>query len=215
MKIAILGSGGHGKVVCDAILSMGVPAEDVVGFIDDDPAAVGRTVMGFPVLQSLEKLGLDRSVRLAMGIGDNAARRRQFERAVTLGYEPFTVVHARAVLGRGSVLGLGVVVFANVVVNADSRIDDDVILNTACSVDHDCRIGAHTHVAPGVRLAGGVVVGEDTLIGIGSSVMPYLSIGPRCIVGAGAAVTASIEADCVAVGVPARSRKRKGAPTRG
>ena len=57
MKIAILGSGGHGKVVCDAILSMGVPAEDVVGFIDDDPAAVGRTVMGFPVLQSLEKLG--------------------------------------------------------------------------------------------------------------------------------------------------------------
>lgn len=211
MKIAILGAGGHGKVVCDAILSMGIPVADLVGFVDDNPQMVGRTVMGLPVLTSLGMLDLDRSVRVALGIGDNAARRRQFDQAIALGYEPFTVVHARAVVASGCTLGRGVVMFANAVMNPDSHVGDNVILNTACSVDHDCRIGAHAHIAPGVRLGGGVTVGEETLIGIGSAVMPYMSVGSRTIVGAGSAVVDNLESDCVAVGVPARMIKRRNA----
>jgi acetyltransferase EpsM len=209
MKIAILGAGGHGKVVCDAMLSMGIPAADLIGFVDDNPQMVGRTVMGLPVLPSLEGLKLDRSVRVALGIGDNAARRRQFDQAISLGYEPFTVVHPRAVVGAGCTLGRGVVVFANAVINPDSYIGDNVILNTACSVDHDCRIGAHTHIAPGVRLGGGVTIGEETLMGIGSVVLPYMAVGSRTIVGGGTVVVASIESDCVAVGAPARIIKRR------
>ena len=215
MKVIIAGAGGHGKVVCDALLAGGFPQADLVGFVDDSPAVTGRTVMGFPVLESLEAGRLDRSVRIALGIGNNSARRRQFERAVALGYEPFTVVHPRAVIGRGCVLGRGVVVFANVVINPDTEIGDNVILNTGCSVDHDCRIGAHSHIAPGARLAGGVIIGEETLIGIGSSILPGVSIGPGCVIGAGAAVIEDIEPGCVAVGVPARVVKRPGAETRG
>jgi sugar O-acyltransferase (sialic acid O-acetyltransferase NeuD family) len=211
MRVVILGAGGHGKVVCDAVLSMRVPPSDLIGFVDDNPEMVGRTVMGLPVLRGLNELDLDRSVRVALGIGDNGARRRQFERAVALGYEPLTVVHATAVIGRGCTLGRGVVVFANAVVNPDSHIEDDVILNTACSVDHDCRIGAHAHIAPGARLAGGVTVGSETLVGIGSVVLLYKTIGSRTVVGAGAAVTSDLESDAVAVGVPARIIKRKGA----
>lgn len=210
MKIVIAGAGGHAKVVCDAILSGGVPAKSILGFADDDPTLTGRVVMGFPVLGSLGTLGLDHSVQIALGIGDNEARRRKFDQVLTLGYDPLVVVHAKAVIGTGCTLGRGVVVFANVVVNADTRIEDDVVLNTGCSVDHDCRVGAHAHIGPGARLAGGVTIGEETLIGIAAAVVPGISIGARSIVGAGAVVIESIESDCVAVGVPARVVKRRG-----
>jgi sugar O-acyltransferase (sialic acid O-acetyltransferase NeuD family) len=215
VKLVIAGAGGHGKVVCDALLAGGFPPADIVGFVDDNRELTGRIVMGFPVLESLEAGRLDRSVRVALGIGGNSARRRQFERALALGYEPFTVVHPRAVVGGGCVLGRGVVAFANVVINPDTRIGDNVILNTGCSVDHDCRVGAHSHIGPGARLAGGVIVGEETLIGIGSSVVPGVSIGPGCVIGAGAAVIEDVEPGCVAVGVPARVVKRLGVGTRG
>jgi acetyltransferase EpsM len=212
MKVIIAGAGGHGKVVCDALLSTN--AAEIVGFVDDDLALTGATVMGFPVLASLETLNLDRSIRVAFGIGDNAARRRMFERVMALGYDPYTVVHSRAVIGRGCVIGRGVVAFANVVVNVDTIIDDDVILNTGCSVDHDCRVGAHAHVAPGARLGGGVCVGEEALVGIGSAVAPNISIGARSVVGAGGVVIRNVGSGCVAVGVPARII-RKGVEPRG
>jgi sugar O-acyltransferase (sialic acid O-acetyltransferase NeuD family) len=213
VKVVIAGAGGHGKVVCDALLS--TSAAEIVGFVDDDLALTGATVMGFPVLASLETLNLDRSIKVAFGIGDNVARRRTFERVLALGYEPFTVVHSRAVIGRGCVIGRGVVAFAHVVVNADSIIGDDVILNTACSVDHDCRVGAHAHVAPGARLGGGVRVGEEALVGIGSAVAPNISIGARSVVGAGGVVIRNVGSGCVAVGVPARIIRRQPAEPRG
>jgi len=214
VKIIIAGAGGHGKVVCDAVLSMGIDHTHIVGFVDDDLGLAGSKVMGFRVLQNLESVRPDGSAKVAMGIGDNSARRRMFERVSAMGYEAFTVIHPRAVIGRGCVLGRGVVAFANVVVNADAIVEDDVILNTGCSVDHDCRIGPHVHIAPGARLGGGVQVGQDTLVGIGSVVAPGVSIGPRCVIGAGSVVIRDIAADCVAVGVPTRII-RQGAETRG
>ena len=214
MKVVILGAGGHAKVVCDALLSSGVPESDVLGFADDNPACIGTTVMGFPVLGSLDALKIPRTVRVVMGVGDNAARRRLFERARALGYDCHTVVHPRAVIGRGSQLGAGVVVMANVVVNTDTRIEDDVILNTACSVDHDCRVGAHSHIAPGARVAGSVTVGEESMVGIGAAVLPGLWLGAGCLVGAGSVVTRAVESGCVVVGAPARVIKQQKARTR-
>ena len=209
MKIVIAGAGGHGKVVCDAILSMGVAPSDVIGFVDDDPRLAGQTMLGFPVLPRLEGLGLDRSVRVALGIGDNTARRRQLERVLAIGHEPLTVIHARAVIAAACVVGRGVVAFASVVVNAETRLEDGVILNTGCTVDHDCRIGAYVHIALGAHLAGGVTVGDHALVGVGAVVVPGVSIGARSVVGAGGVVIEDIEADCVAVGVPARIVRRR------
>lgn len=214
MKIIILGAGGHAKVVWDVVLSSALPECELIGFADDNPSRTGATVMGLPVFGSLDTLALPRDVRVVMGIGDNAARRRQFEQATSLGYGCLTVVHSRAVIGRGCTIGAGVVVMANVVVNSDARIEDNVILNTACSVDHDCRIGAHSHIAPGVSMAGGVTVGEDTLVGIGAAVVPGVSIGAGSIIGAGSVVTHDVESGCVVVGVPARVIKRQKERTR-
>ena len=48
MRVAILGAGGHGKVVADAAMAM--PGTTVVGFLDDDAALAGQTFMGLSVL---------------------------------------------------------------------------------------------------------------------------------------------------------------------
>ena len=209
MKIVVVGCGGHAKVVVDAALSAGIAAADLLGFVDDDPRRIGTEVMGMRVLSTLESLAQPGAVSLVMGIGDNAARRGQFERARALGYQVLTVIHPSAVVGRGCTFGPGTVVMANVVVNADTRIADNVILNTACSVDHDCRVESHVHVAPGARVAGGVTIGAGTLLGIGAVVIPGMSIGAGTIVGAGAVVTRDLAANCVAVGSPARVIKRR------
>lgn len=49
-----------------------------------------------------------------------------------------------------------------------------------------------------------VTVGDDVFIGVNSIVLPGVSIGSRCVIGAGSVVTKSIPSGSVAVGTPAR-----------
>lgn len=51
---------------------------------------------------------------------------------------------------------------------------------------------------------GKIHVGERTFIGCNSTIMPGVTIGKRCVIGAGSVVTKDVPAGCVAAGVPAR-----------
>lgn len=205
MKVAIVGAGGHGKVVCDAILEAG--QDEIVGFADDDLSLTGRLVLGFCVIGPLTRLGKPGTIALAMGIGNNAARRLAHDRAIAFGYHVVSVVHPSAVVARSSVIKPGTVLLAGVVVNADSLIGPNAILNTGCRIDHDCVVGAHAHIAPGATLAGMVTVGDEALIGAGTVVIPGRTIGPRSTTGAGTVVIRDVPPDCVVVGVPGRAIK--------
>lgn len=56
----------------------------------------------------------------------------------------------------------------------------------------------------GYRKIGKIVIGNDVFIGANSLVLPGVTIGDGCVVGAGSVVSKSIPANSVAVGVPAR-----------
>lgn len=198
-----MGAGGHAKVIADAILAGG--HQNIFGFFDDDDSLWKSEIFGFPVLgpiQSWQNHSIDACV---IGIGRNAARRKLYEQLKAAGAKFATVLHPRAVVGRGTTIGDGVVVFANAVINVDTTIGVNCILNTACSVDHDCSVGAHSHLAPGVVAAGEVRIGEEVFIGAGAKIIPQIRVGDRSVVGAGAVVIRDVAAATTVVGVPARA----------
>ena len=64
--------------------------------------------------------------------------------------------------------------------------------------DLDLPIGRqHQPAAP-------ITIGSGSWLGHGSSVLPGVTIGSHCVIGAGSVVTSDIPANSVAVGVPAR-----------
>ena len=201
--LLVLGASGHGMVVCD-ILAAARDGLRVVGFVDANPSLHGTRVLDLPVVGTLEEMAGRGVRRVAMGIGDNAARRRAFARVLELGMHPVTAIHQSAVLSAHATVGRGTVVMANATINVAAEIGENAIINTSSSIDHHCVIGAHAHVAPGAILAGNVRIGEETLIGAGAVVIPGISIGARCIVGAGAVVTSSVPDGITVAGVPAR-----------
>jgi sugar O-acyltransferase (sialic acid O-acetyltransferase NeuD family) len=201
MKIAIIGAGGHAKVVADAILAAG--GYQLIGFFDDDPLRVGE-YLGHPVLGRIETWQRHAIDSFIIGIGDNLMRKRHFEALDSAGAKLATIVHPRAVIARGVTLGAGTVALANAVVNCDTRIGANGILNTACTVDHDCTIGPHAHLAPGVNLAGEVRFGAGVFAGIGAKIIPRISVGDWALIGAGAVVIRDVAAGARVAGLPAR-----------
>ena len=201
--LVVLGSGGHAKVIIEAVLARS-PDRRIV-LLDDDADAADRTVLGVPVSGPREWLASNLpGAPVALGIGDNRARLAVLEWLLSQGREVEMVIHPSAIVGATVEIGPGAFLAAGSIAIADARIGRAAIINTAASVDHDCDIGDGVHIGPGVRLCGNVRVGARSLVGVGTAVRPGITIGADAVIGAGSAVVADLPAGGTYAGCPAR-----------
>jgi sugar O-acyltransferase (sialic acid O-acetyltransferase NeuD family) len=172
-----------------------------VGFVDDNAALHGTTVLGLPIFASLDEIEHDGVI---VAIGDNSIRRRLTERAVSAGENLATAIHPSASVARSARIAAGSMLCAGSIVLPRATVGHGVILNTKASVDHDSVIGDFVHLAPAATLGGNVRVGIDALIGPGATIVSGVSIGSHTVIGAGAVVLRDVPDDVTAWGVPAR-----------
>ena len=202
--VYLLGGGGHGRVVLDALLSSGV---NVAGILDPN-LKIGDQVFGVLVMGGDEFLDqvAPTDVLLVNGLGANPCvlrRKRLFEDLKVRDFSFDVVRHPSAVIGPECDLGESSQIMAGAVLQNRVRIGDNAVINTRASVDHDCVIGAHTFVSPGVVLTGDVLVGESAFVGAGTVVLPGIETGTNVVIGAGAVVTKSVADGWIVAGNPA------------
>jgi len=198
--IVLLGTGGHAKVVLDALLALG---RTVAGWAGPGSADPWR---GLPCLGDDDGSWSRQPDRYgaAIGLGGIAARKRLQSRLEALGFVCPAIVHPRATLTADCVVEDGAQVMAGAVVQPDTALGRGAIVNTGAKVDHDGRLGAFCHVAPGATLCGGVTLGNAVLIGAGATVLPGITVGDGATVGAGATVIRDVPAGVTVTGMPAR-----------
>lgn len=204
----VYGASGHGKVVADILLTQRVA---VAGFIDDAVPTSSAEILGLRILGDgnwLFQEAKRRRVTVALGIGDNASRRRIAERCMASGVELLTVVHSSAVLASSAQLSPGVVVMAVAVVNPDAHIGVGAIINTAAIVEHDCRVGDFAHLSPNATMGGCAQVGNLSWLGLGAKVIHGVTVGSGTIIAAGSVVVRDIPDQVVAMGIPALVHRR-------
>jgi len=201
-EIVVIGDSGHAKVCIELLQAMGNRVACCVG-VTDGP----NTCVGVPVFKGdahLVKLRTQGYLKVFVAVGANRARERLANTARELGYSLVNAISPQAVVSPSARLGKGIAVMAGAIVNAEAVIEDLAIINTGACIDHDCRIGKAAHIAPQCGLAGNVVVGPGSFLGIGCKVIPEVTIGENVTIGAGAVVVCDIPSETLAVGVPAK-----------
>jgi sugar O-acyltransferase (sialic acid O-acetyltransferase NeuD family) len=175
-RIAIIGAGGHGKVVCDAILAQN---EYVINGFVDVSLPVGTVVInGYQVIANQNNLeSLKSQVDFfIVAIGDNKIRNHVFELAKAI-LKPAIVIHPSAVVGSDVQIGSGTVVLANSVINASSKIGENVIVNSRVVVDHDCVIGNDIHLSIGTMVGSNSKINNGYLSAIGENINAFSNLG--------------------------------------
>ena len=213
MRVIIIGSGGHGQVVVDAMLQ-GLFLDKLpsleISYADDDPLLWGHTLDGVAVTGSVESALTAAHDAVVVAIGDNRIRHDIALRLCSRNEHLLTVIHPTASVSNRAEIGAGSMVLAGAVINTGARLGTAVIVNTSASVDHHCLVGDYVHVAPGAHLGGNVTLEEGVFVGIGASITPGCTIGSWAIVGAGATVIHDVPAGVTVVGVPAKPITRVG-----
>ncbi len=192
--IVIVGAGGHGKVVADAVRAG--DAFEIAAFADElATQRDGDLFLGVRVLAGSDALARARSLGIGYAVaafGDCNARLGCCERLLAHGFEIVSVLHPRAVVAPDVSIGAGTVVVAGAVVGTMARLGEAVIVNTSASVDHDCVLDDGVHLEWGARLAPGVRVGRASTIGLGAVVAQGRRIGAHATISAGAVITRDV-----------------------
>jgi len=198
-KIAVIGAGGHAKVVASIIHAMG---KSILAFYDDNPKKIGTSIFGIRVKDKKELVeNSDQDAIIAIG---NNQVRKKICNELNLNWvsviHPFSFVHPEVEIGAGTV------VCAGSIIQPGAKIGSHVIINTKSSVDHDTIVGDYSHISV-AHLAGGASIDEGVFLALHSVVLPFVHIGSWSIVGAGAVVTKNVDPGLTVIGVPARPNK--------
>lgn len=206
MDTLIIGAGGHGQTVADALLRTcrtGGPMRPI-GFLDDTPGLQGWQYQGLPVLGPLDRIDDTACDGVIVAVGDNRARRQIFLRLRAAGLRLVSVVHPTAVVALDVEIGPSSYVGANAVIGPATTIGANTIVSGAGGLGHHNRVGDHVHVGPGVIAAGGVHIGDGVQIGLATNIVPGCVVGRWSVVGGGSFVARDIPEGVFALGNPAR-----------
>ena len=169
----ILGAGGHGRSVADAIAANG---DQVVGFLDDGQP-IGTLVNGIPVLGALSLAweldrvfaGSDQAPpdQVVVAIG-NSTIRQTWQQVLEQVSAPLgVVIHPRASVSAAAQIAPGGVVLAGAVVNANASLHAGVLVNSGAVVDHDAICAAYSQLGVNAAMAGGSSLGPLACLGPG------------------------------------------------
>jgi len=209
-QIVFVGSGGHGRVLLDALRAsrpavVGYVAKEraaadgpfgSIDYLGDDDALIARGPSGLTLVNAIGSVDVP------------SHRAGVFETFKRHGFAFMTVVHESAVVAANTELGEGAQIMAGAIVQSGARIGANSIVNTGAVVDHDAAVGETVHIGPMAAVGGGVYIGPASHVGAGAVIIQGVRVGAGVLIGAGAVVVDNVGDGARVAGVPARSLAR-------
>ena len=206
--VLIVGAGGFGRETASLLHTLGSAGSfKAAGFADDSPELRGQSIVGLPVLGSVDIARDLKNLGVVVTVGNPHKYDSKAAIVERLDLEPHryvTLVHPNASIGTQVVAGGGTVIFAGCVVTQGVTIGEHVAMMPNVVLTHDCEVGDYAILGAGAKLGGGARIGQGAYIGSGASIRESATIGPGAMVGMGSVVVDDVPPGEIWAGVPAR-----------
>jgi sugar O-acyltransferase (sialic acid O-acetyltransferase NeuD family) len=190
-KVAIIGGGGHARVVASILRAKGV---DIHGFFDDSYSGSLEIIQGAPLLGRFDDIVnfSDAFQAVYLALGSNLIRKNYYDFLSEHDFLLPSFFHPTAIIESDVSIDCATAVCLGGIVGAEVKIGKGCIINTGCSVDHESIIGNFVHLAPKVAVAGRTSIGSYTFVGINTAIADKLTIGKNVTIGAGSVILTDV-----------------------
>ncbi|WP_294707357.1 hypothetical protein [uncultured Fusobacterium sp.] len=162
IETILVGVGGHGKVVLDAVLSNSNINIKIIGFLDDGEI---EEIMGIKKLGNIKDYIKYKDKKFHIAIGNNVFREKLSKEISEKNL--ITIIHKTAYVSSMSNIGNGSYIGAMSVINPRCKIGKGCIVNTGTIVEHDCYIGDYSHLSYRVLVGSESKISSKTMIEMG------------------------------------------------
>jgi sugar O-acyltransferase (sialic acid O-acetyltransferase NeuD family) len=186
-RLVIVGAGGHGRSVAEAVLACG--QFKLVGFLDDGFPGLSQ-VWDLPVLGGISEILslIDRADVAIVAIGNNQLRKEVCTRLRSVGLELATIIHPRAIVSPSAIVRAGSAIMAGAIVGTEAVLGVGVIVNCGAVVDHHCKVEDFGHLGVNAAMAGGSTLGEGAWMQAGSALGYGVTVDAGLVLAPGEAV---------------------------
>lgn len=208
-KLLIWGAGDQGTVTLNCAIAMN--EYEQIDFLDFKEKG-HREIPGFIIYEEGKEdiyQIFKKYDEVIVATGDNNLREKKVLQLIEMNIQLATIIHPTAIISPYAKISLGCTILAYTAININACIGMGCIVNTGAIIEHDCIIKNFVNICPAVAMAGHVIIGNKTFLGIGSTIIDDVTIGENVTIGAGATVITNIPDNSVAVGVPANVIKKK------
>lgn len=167
IRLLVVGAGGHGRSVAEAVLVGDV--FQLAGFLDDAASDL-RQVWDRPLFGRTTDIASCRAYAdvAIVAIGNNRLREELCHRLSAAGFDLVTVIHPKAFVSPTAVIGAGSAIMAGAVVGTEAQLGAGVIVNSGAVVDHHCRVEDFGHLGVNAGMAGGSILGRGAWMQAGA-----------------------------------------------
>lgn len=210
-RSVIIGAGTQGQVYASYLIEAGI---HIIGFIDDNPSLIRKSVIGIPVLGCYQDLYTDsfkaKIESVYCPIGDNHVRVEYLSMLHKEGYNIPSFIHPSVSIAPDVTLGRAIYMLVGNIVMPHTTIGNYIMVNQASTIAHHVKIQDGTFMSSGVNIGACINVKEKAYIGMGVTVMTGVqSLGKNCLLGAGCVIIKDVPDNAVMVGNPGRIIKYK------
>jgi sugar O-acyltransferase (sialic acid O-acetyltransferase NeuD family) len=209
VRVVILGGAGDGSVVAETLHQAQLAGSNhrLIGFLNDGMER-GNLIYGVPVLGCLEDWReLDSDIVFAWALQRVGLMPQRAQRLDSLGIPEdrfVTVRHPQSFVSSTAEIGPGCFIASFVTVQPMAHVGAFTGLRAGVSVGHNAQIGRNAYVGPNATLCGYSRMGTGACLGPNSVLIEHIVLGEFSVVGIGSAVTKDVPAHGIVMGNPAK-----------
>jgi sugar O-acyltransferase (sialic acid O-acetyltransferase NeuD family) len=178
---------------------------DRILLLDDDPAKIGRRLLGVAIVGAAEVLAdadkvRDQAVNL---VTRTCERRDRFQQRLDAFGVPFASLIHPAVDTLGATLAPDVTVYGGATIGSEASIGSHSVVFMGAVIGHESSVASGCVVAANAVLNARVELGDRVYVGANATLIPEVHVGAGATIGAGSAVLQDVPAGATALGVPA------------